>query len=144
MNAGRWLAESLLNHFFRNSAVVPPPQCFVRLFISNPTAEDIGTEVQGGNYTPQPVTFSAPVAVDGFIQITNTTEIRFPVATADWGNVSDFTIHTAAEDGNMIAFAAVPVPKLIENGDEAKFIAGSIIVRVAGDNITASGDMIIN
>ena len=143
-NAGRWLAESLLNHFLRNVNTAAPPQHFLRLFISNPTSEDIGTEVQGGGYVPQAITFTAPEAVDGFIQITNAAEIRFPVATADWGNISDFTIHTAASGGNMIAFTAVAVPKLIEEGDEAKFIAGSIIIRVAGDSITASGDLLVN
>jgi len=143
-NAGRWLAESLLNHFFRNTPIVSPPQLFLRLFLSSPTSADIGMEVQGGAYAPQRITFTAPEMVAGFIQIRNATEIRFPVATEDWGNISDFAIHTAATGGNMLAFTAVPIPKMIETGDEAKFIAGSIIIRVAGDSIVASGDLLIS
>jgi len=138
-NASAWLANAMLNHFFRNTATTPPPQLFLALYTSNPTVNDVGAEIQGGSYVRRAVAFSAPVRDGLDTVISSAVEIRFPVATANWGNISHFAIRTAATGGNMLAFAAVPVPKPIETGDEAKFIVGSIRIRLAGSNITASG-----
>lgn len=127
-NASNFLEEAALNHFFRNQPQTPAANLFVALYISDPTEEDTGTEIQGGAYEPQPITFSAPVQVDGKARISNNTEIRFPVATSDWGTVSHFGIRTAATGGELLAYAAVPIPKLIELGDEAKFNVGTLTV----------------
>ena len=144
-NASAWLATSLLNHYFRNTPTTPPPQLFLALYISSPTVDDVGTEIQGGGYARQRIAFSAPVRVDENTQISNSAEIRFPVATADWGNISHFAIRTAATGGNMLAFTSVLIPKVIENGDEAKFIVGSINVRIVGNSIvTSGGNLIVN
>lgn len=137
MSASRWLSEGILNNFFRGQNVAPPANRFMRLFISDPTADAVGTEVQGGGYVPQAIAFTVPERDGNISQIANTAEIRFPVATADWGNISHFAIFTAATGGNMLAFAPVSVPKVIEAGDEAKFLAGSIRVRVLGQHVMA-------
>jgi len=136
-----WLAGRMLDHFFRNTATAPSAQLFLRLYISDPTMQDTGTEVQGGGYVPQQISFTAPTVVDGNIEIANTAEIRFPVATADWGNISHFTIHTAATGGNMLAFAAVDIPKLIETGDEAKALPEHVKIRIVGNTPVASGTL---
>lgn len=138
MSASRWIAEGILNNFFRGQNVAPPTQRFMRLFISDPTPDAVGTEVQGGGYVPQAIAFTAPERDGDVSQIVNTAEIRFPVATADWGNISHYGIFTAATGGNMLAFAPVTVPKAIEAGDEAKFLAGACRVRVLGQQVVAS------
>jgi len=131
MSAGVWLEQATLNHFFRNTPVVPPSQLFLALYFSDPTDDDVGAEIQGGAYTRQIITFSEPVrTAEGGSIIFNDTEIRFPVATSNWGTISHFAIRTAATGGLMLAHAPVPVPRLIENGDEAKFHSGTLIVRM--------------
>jgi len=129
MNASRWLAEAALNHFFRNIPTTPPPQVFVGLYISSPTNENIGTEVSGGNYARQRATFTAPVQTEaGKAQIANATEIIFPVATANWGNITHFGILTAATGGQLMAHGAVPVPREILSGDEAVYREESLTI----------------
>lgn len=130
MNASNYLEEAVLNHFFRNGNVASPPQLFLALYISDPTDNDTGTEVAGGAYVRQPINFIAPVQTSGKATIQNESEIRYPVATADWGTVTHFGIRTAQTGGNLLACAAVPLPKLIENGDEAKFNAYALTVTI--------------
>ena len=128
MSASTILEGQILNHFFRNQPQTPAANLFVALYISDPTDDDIGTEISGGAYARQPITFTAPVQVSGKAQISNSAEIRFPVATSNWGTISHFGIRNAATDGILLAHAPVPIPKLIENGDEAKFNVGFLTV----------------
>ena len=101
-NSSVWLKNTLLNHFFRNTPTPPPAQLFLCLYISDPTADDVGTEIQGGGYAPQPITFTAPTNVGGDIQISNAAEIRFPIAQSNWGAISHFTVRTAATGGDQL------------------------------------------
>lgn len=134
MNASTFLETAALNHFFRNQPQTPSAQLFVALYISDPTDDNVGTEIQGGGYARQQIAFSAPVQVPAQVgtkgQIANNAEIRFPVASTDWGVVSHFGILTAATGGNLLAHAPVPVPKIIESGDEAKFNVGTLTISI--------------
>ena len=127
-NASNFLEKAVLNHFFRNTATPPPARVYLALYISDPTDADIGTEVQGGSYVRRQVTFSEPEQVEGRGQIQNNAEVRFPVATANWGNISHFGIRTAATGGELLAHAAIPIPRHIESGDEAVFRENALTV----------------
>ena len=130
MNASTHLEHAILNHFFRNQNQPPRPTLFLALYISDPTDDDIGTEIVGGSYARQVITFAAPQQVGGRGQIANNTQITFPTATANWGTISHWGIRDAATGGNLLVHAPVPTPKLIESGDEAKFNVGAITVSV--------------
>ena len=130
MNASRILERQVLNHFFRNLPQTPPTQLFVALYIDDPTDNDIGTEINGGAYQRQQITFTAPTDFGGGSQIANTVEIRFPIAVGDWGEISHFGIRDAATGGTLMAHGVVAVPKKIENGDEAMFRAGLLTVHI--------------
>jgi hypothetical protein len=128
MNASSWLENAVLNHFFRNTPTTPPAQVFLGLFTSNPTDDNTGIEVMGGAYARRQIVFTAPEQVDGRGQIQNNAELRFPLATANWGNISHFGIFTDATGGNLLAHGTLPTPKLIETGDEAVFRQNSLKV----------------
>ena len=128
MNASKYLEDSILDYFFRNQAVTRPAAHYLALYISDPTDDNTGSEITGGGYTRKPIEFTAPAMVSGKTTIANNAEIRFPLATANWGNVSHWGVLDAPTGGNLLAHAPVPVPKLIENGDEAKFNAETLTI----------------
>ena len=128
MQASNFLEFQILNRFFRNINTPAITTHFLHLYISDPTDDDVGTEVTGGAYAPQIITLSAPVQVDGAAQISNTAQIVFPTATANWGIISHWGIRDAAAGGNLLCYAPVPTPKLIEAGDEARFNIGAITI----------------
>ena len=127
-NASNFLEHQTLNHFFRgqNAPTVSTP--FLALYISDPTEADIGTEIAGGGYVRQPISFTEPEQINGRGQIENDKLIEFPTATSNWGTVSHWGIRDAETGGNLLTYAPVPTPKLIESGDEAKFNAGAITI----------------
>ena len=124
------LERKVLNHFFGIKNEPPPSQVFVGLLTSDPTDEDIGLEVSGGNYSRRVVSFSPPEEISGETQITNATEVRFPVATENWGVVAYFGIYNAQSGGELYAHASVRIPKLIENDDEAVYRPGMIVIKM--------------
>jgi len=130
MNASNYLEEAIINHFFRNGNIASPSQHFLALYISEPTDYDTGTEIQGGSYQRQQISFTAPVQSNGKATTQNNAEIRFPVATSNWGTVTHFGVCTAQTGGYLLAYAAVPLPKLIESGDEAKFNVNTLTVTI--------------
>lgn len=121
MDMSSYLAKALLNQVFRNTAYTRPSKVFIALFISNPTASDTGQEVTGGDYARQEVAFSAPVAASGAQVINNSTEVAFPVASADWGLVTHIGIRDAATAGNLLYFGSLANPRTILTGDILKF-----------------------
>ena len=125
--ASNYLEEQILNHFFRGENV-PSPTTWLALYISDPTEADIGAEIQGGAYERMEVTFAEPQQIEGKGTIGNDIAVYFPTATENWGIISHWGIRDAQTGGNLLTYGAVPTPKLIERGDEAKFNAGAITV----------------
>lgn len=117
-------AAEILNNEFRSGPV------YLALYTSNPTANDTGTEVFGGGYARQEITFSESVLEDGKQTIKNSAKVEFPVATADWGTITHVGIRDAATDGNLIAFAALEAPRTIFAGDRFVIDINNGVVRL--------------
>lgn len=121
-----YLANKLLDHSLRNVSFTPPTAVYVALYTSDPTAADTGTEVSGGGYARQQVTFN--VASGG--QITNNSDIIFPTATASWGTITHIGIRDAATGGNLLYFSTLSIPKTIDAGDQLKIPAGQLVINM--------------
>lgn len=122
-----FLEVNLLNHVLRNVAYSSPAAVYLALFTVAPTDAGGGTEVTGGAYVRQSVTFGAP-GTPAQNQVTNTADVSFPVATADWGTVQHFAIFDASSSGNMLYHAALTASRTILTGDQFRFPAGQLIV----------------
>jgi hypothetical protein len=114
---------------FRNQAFTPPATIYVGLFTAAPTDAGGGTEVSGGAYARQAVTFGA-VSGGSPSQISNSSAVTFPVATASWGTVVAFGLFDAATAGNLLAWANLSTSKAIDTNDQAQFAAGALTVSI--------------
>ncbi len=126
-----YLETALLNHVFRNTAYTSPTTVYVALYTSDPTDADTGTEVSGGAYARQTVTFTAPTQVNDKATIKNASEIVFPLATANWGTITHVGIRDAATGGNLLYHGALTTPKTIEAGDQFRFLANELVLDLA-------------
>lgn len=124
MSMSDYLENALLNAVLRNTPYTSPSQVYVALFTSDPTDAGTGTEVSGGGYARQSVTFNAPS--NG--QVTNAADILFPVATASWGTVTHVGIYDAATGGNLLFSGALTTSKTISANDQLKIAAGSLSI----------------
>lgn len=123
------------DHMLRNQAYTPPATVYVALFTAatgleanNPTAE-----VAGGSYARQSVSLSA---FSGGAS-SNSADVTFPTATADWGVVThaalvDHGTNTNWGTGvNVLMWDALAASKTVNNGDTFKFLAGQLEVSFA-------------
>jgi len=131
MNISNFLATSLLNQVFRNIAYTRPATVYLALYTSDPTAADTGTEVTGGSYARQAITLSAPVVVGGKETIKNSADIVFPVATADWGNVTHVGIRDADTGGNLLYFGSWASARTILSGDRPRVLQDSLVLTLS-------------
>ena len=112
-----------LNYLFTATSVTRPTAWYVALFTSNPDEDASGTEVSGGAYARQSVTFT----VSGNTA-SNSAAIEFPTATAPYGTVTHIGVFDASSGGNLIAYAALTTSKAIDTGDVMRIPASDLDV----------------
>ena len=113
----------VLTWVFTNSSATRPTAWYAALFTSAPSDAGGGTEVSGGAYARQAVTFS----VSGNTA-TNSGAIEYPTATAGYGTVTHVGVFDASSGGNLIAYAALTASKTIDTGDVLRLPAGDLDV----------------
>lgn len=96
----------------------------VALFTTLPNQETGagGIEVTGGSYARTTVTFAA--ASSG--SASNSADITFPTASANWGTVVGIGIYDTAGTPVLIWSGALTTPKTVEDGDTFRIATGSL------------------
>ena len=122
-----YLENALINASLRATTFTSPSVIYVGLFTADPTDAGSGTEVSGGSYARQSVTFGAPS--NGVS--TNSAAVEFPQCTSTWGTVSHIGILDASTSGNLYYHTALDSSKTIETGDVFKIAIGNLSVTLA-------------
>jgi len=123
-----YLRSALLNAVFRNSAFSSPATVYIALFTVAPADGGAGyTEVSGGSYARQSVTFAAPVGgPPDTISLNAVT--TFPNATANWGTVVAVGFFDASSGGNLLAWANLTANQTINSGGTYPTANGDVTV----------------
>lgn len=117
-----YLEDKLRDHVLRNVAYTSPPTVYLRLFSTATTDAGGGTEVAGGSYTGQAVTFQAGAAGSGAAD--NSAAVSF--SNMPGATVTHAALFDAATGGNMLMHAALTSPKTVNAGDTLTFSAGDV------------------
>lgn len=121
MNKSDYLKDAVLNAWLRGITPTLPSSKYLALFTVSPTSAGGGTEVTGGGYSRQVVTFAAPSSG----VCTTTGAVVFPTPPAAWGNnVGSVALFDALTGGNMLYFGPLSVSKAIDIGDPVFFPTG--------------------
>lgn len=117
--------NALANHVYRNTPLTSPAAIYVGLFTAAPGEATAGTEVTGGGYARQQVTFGAPsdgvVANTGAVTFTRT---GAPVTVVAAGYFD------AATGGNLIAYMTTTSASL-GDGEQIQFAVGALTASFA-------------
>lgn len=113
----------VLKWTFTTDSVTRPTAWYVGLFTSAPGEAGGGTEVSGGSYVREAVTF----AVTGDTA-SNVAAIEWPVATGTWGTITHIAVFDALSGGDQIGYAALTNAKTIASGDVLRIPAGDLDV----------------
>jgi len=121
MSFSNYLETKVLDHVFGGTAYTAPTTLYVALFTTDNTDSGGGTEVSGGAYARQTVTFTTSGATTS-----NDSDIEFPTATANYGTVIAVAVMDALTGGNQLAYAGLTTDKTIETGDVFRIPAGDL------------------
>lgn len=119
MSFSNYLENKVLDHVFGGSAYTAPSTLYVGLFTSDPGEAGGGTEVSGGSYARQTITFTVTGS-----QASSSAAVEFPTATASWGTITHAAVYDAASAGNLLAYGALTASKTIDSGDVFRIPSG--------------------
>jgi hypothetical protein len=120
-----YLENAMLNEVLRNVGYTPVATVYLALFTTATTDAGGGTEVTGGSYARQAITFGA--ASGG--TCSNTGAVTFtsmPAATVTHAAIMD-----ASTAGNMLFHGALTASKTVGAGDTLTFAIGDIDASLA-------------
>jgi hypothetical protein len=125
-----YLEAAIGQHFLRTGAAVAQPTSLtVALYTVDPGETGAaGTEVSGGSYARQTITFTTGTSGTTATRFQNSALITFPTATAGWGTVVSFGIFD--NSGNMLVYGSLTTSKLVNNGDQFTIASGSLTVDI--------------
>lgn len=118
-----YLEGKVLDHTLRLGSFAMPPGLFVALFTTATSDDGSGTEVTGGSYARQNVTFGAGSVPN---ERSNTGPVNFPNMPAV--TVVNAAIFDAAILGNMLFHGPLTSPVVVEAGNTFAFAIGDIDV----------------
>jgi hypothetical protein len=116
-----YLENAVLNHVFRNTALTSPSSVFLALYTVTPSDTGGGTQVTGGGYARQAITFGAPT--NG--AIANTSAVSFTASGAGFGTVVAVGIFDASAGGNLLAWDGI-TSATVNDGDTITFPTGDL------------------
>lgn len=118
---------AIFNHVLRNIAMTSPTTVYVALFTTNPTDAGTGTEVSGGNYVRQPVTFGAPSNGVG----SNSGQVLWDPASIPFGTVTHIGLYDAMTSGNLLMHGPLASSKVINSGDIFRITVAALVATFA-------------
>ena len=121
-----YLENALINAVLRNTSYTSPTTVYVALFTSDPTDAGSGTEVSGGSYARQTITFGT-AATSGSISNTSPA-VTFPTASASWGTITHIGLFDNSTGGNLLYHGPVTTSKTISSGDTFSISVGNLTV----------------
>lgn len=112
-----YLEPKVLDHTLGNTAYTQPTSLEIGLFTTAVGDDASGTEVTGGGYARQTVTFNAAEQPStGLTQATNNGAVTFPTATGDYPSaVTHLGIFD--ESDNLLYHGALTQSKTVNTGD---------------------------
>jgi len=122
------LANDILDLILREESYTPPTNIYVALYDGDPLGEgeDLGTEVDVGNYVRQSVSFNE--ASDK--ETDNSLDVQFPEADTDWGDVTHIALYDADSDGNILFAGALENSRTVYEGDTLRFNENEIVITI--------------
>lgn len=126
-----YLEAKLLDHVLGNTPYSAPANVYIALYTTAPTDAGGGVEVVGGNYARVALVNNItnwPNASGTPTSKSNGTIITFPIATASWGTIAAFGVFDASTSGNLLYWATLTAPTLVDVGFVATFSNGTLIV----------------
>lgn len=117
-----YLENKILDHVLRNTSYTSPTTVYLALYTSNPGEDNSGTEVTGGSYARQAISFAAASSGSS----TTSGDVTFtgvPAAT-----ITHIGILDASTSGNLLYFGELTSSITANSGSEVTISTGDLTV----------------
>jgi len=128
--ASNYAENLLLNFLLTTGTATRPTTWYVGLFTSDPTDAGSGTEVSGGSYARQAVTFNAATGTNPTYS-DNSATITFPTASGTWGTIGWIGVFDSLTTGNLLVHGALTASKTVASGDTFQILANNLVINLA-------------
>jgi hypothetical protein len=132
-------ADNVLNWLKGTAFPVVPANTYVALLTTAPTdrAGTSAVEVSGGAYARQAIASSgwSSISTSGtgtttIYQISNSSVINFPTATASWGTVVGIALYDALTLGNLLAYGDLTSSVAVGSGSTFQIPASDLVFQM--------------
>jgi hypothetical protein len=123
MSASNYLENALLNATLGNVSYTTPATVYTALYSVAPTDSTSGTELSGSSYARQATAFSVTSGV-----ATNTGNVTFGPASANWVTAVAWSIADASTSGNILYYGPLSTAQTVLNGNSLTFGIGNVSV----------------
>lgn len=121
-----YLENKILDHVTGRTTYTKPSAVYLGLFTAAPTETTGGTEVTGGSYARQAITFGSAAASGSISSTAIVTFSAMPAATVTYCGVFD-----ASTSGNLLYYKQLPSSITTVAGDDIVFPIGNITITEA-------------
>jgi len=117
-----YLRDKVIKHVLAEASYTAPTTIHLALYTTNPTIADTGTEVVGGSYARQQLSF-ANASAGAKVSNTSETFTSMPATTVThWG------LRDASSGGNLLYFGAFDLPIALNATDNLTINSGDIVI----------------
>lgn len=117
-----YLRDKIIKHVLGEASYTMPTNVYLALYTTNPTVADTGTEVTGGSYARQQLSFAS---ASGGVKVSNTSETFTSMPTT---TVTHWGIRDASSGGNLLYFGAFDLPIALTSGNNLPIASGDIVI----------------
>ena len=112
---------------------LPDDNVWLALFTVAPAEDGTGgTEVSGGSYARQPISFAAASTTGGNTTKANDAVLTYPAASAAWGQIVAYGVMDASTAGNMrwrrtLSTSGPDERRTVNSGDQYRVGSGALV-----------------
>lgn len=117
-----YLENKILNHTLKNTAYTSPTTVYAALMTATPTDTGGGTEVTGGSYARQAVTFGTPTLGS----VSNSLAITFSALPA--ATITHIAVYDALTAGNLLYYGPLSSSIIATAGADVVFGVGDFTI----------------
>ena len=138
-------AQNVLNYIFgKTKTLTAPADVYLALSSNDPEADNgTFTELSGGGYTRVHIsttsgTYPNMMGTPTGRSITNSKQINWNKATANWADIKGFALFTAASGGTMIYYGKITNAEgkvSVDSGAVALFDPGALKISIASTDV---------
>ena len=121
-SASNYLENKLIDHALGTTTFTKPTTVYAALYTVAPSDSSAGTEVTGGSYARQTITFSA--ASSG--SASNNTNVDFNTMPAS--TVVAVAVLDASTAGNVLFWGTLTTNRTVTAGDSIRIASGALVI----------------